>query len=108
MSDRASAQKSFNHLLSEYRANTLPAVINNWETLTEMEKSSMCEMYHFYCGMHLVVNMAEHTAEALKLFENAEGTMDTDSGTVRLGQPVNHFKEEAVKSLVVHCSSLHT
>ena len=32
MSDRAHAQKSFNHLLSEYGANTLPAVINNWET----------------------------------------------------------------------------
>ena len=35
-------------------------------------------MYHFYCGMHLVVNMAEHTAEALKLFESAEGAMDTE------------------------------
>ena len=43
-------------------------------------------MYHFYCGMHLVVNMAEHTAEALKLFESAEGSMDVDreAGTVRL------------------------
>ena len=90
MSDRASAQKSFNNLLTEYRTNTLPIVFKNWETLTEMEKSSMCEMYHFYCGMHLVVNMAEHTAEALKLFEIADGAVDTDreAGTVRLVRTV--------------------
>ena len=85
MSDRASVQKSFNSLLADYRATTLPSVINNWETLTETEKSCMCEMYHFFCGMHLVVNMAEHTAEALRLFESAEGMVDSsESGTVRL------------------------
>ena len=33
--------------------------------------------------MHLVVNIAENTAEALKLFESAR-SMDTESGTVRL------------------------
>lgn len=76
MSDRASAQKSFNSLLADYRASTLPSAINNWETLTEAEKSCMCEMYHFFCSMHLVVNMAEHTAEALPLFESAEGMTD--------------------------------
>ena len=52
----------------------------------------MCEMYHFYCGMYLVVNMAEHIAEALKLFESAEGSMHTDAdqeaGTVRLVRTV--------------------
>ena len=29
MSDRASAQKSFNDPLAEYRANTLPTVVEN-------------------------------------------------------------------------------
>ena len=38
MSDCVSTQKSFNDLLAEYWANTLPAVIDNWRTLTEMEK----------------------------------------------------------------------
>ena len=47
----------------------------------------MCEMYHFFCGMHLVVNMAKLTSEALRLFESAEGMMDTiESGTVHLIQ----------------------
>ena len=84
MSDRASAQKAFNTLLSEYRTNTLPLVIENWENLEESEQSSMSQMFHFFCGMHLLVNMAEHIAESLKLFENANGTTESESGAVRL------------------------
>ena len=33
MSDRASAQKSFNTLLQEYRSGILPSVIQNWENI---------------------------------------------------------------------------
>ena len=34
--------------------------------------------------MHLLVNMAENVTEALRLFENANGTSDNESCTVRL------------------------
>ena len=69
MSDRAAAQKSFNNLLATYRAEILPNVIENWNGLSEHEQLSLSQMYHFYCGMHLVVNMAEHASESLKLAE---------------------------------------
>ena len=84
MSDRASSQKAFNTLLSEYRTNVLPLIIDNWESLGENEQASMSQMFHYFCGMHLLVNMAENVTEALKLFENANGTSDNESGTVRL------------------------
>lgn len=91
MSDRASAQKSFNSLLADYRAQILPNVTENWEDLTDTERQSLAQMYHFYCGMHVIVNMAEHAAETLKLIErNYEDTSkfafntDTESGTLRL------------------------
>ena len=84
MSDRASGQKAFNTLLSEYRTNVLPLIIDNWESLEENEQTSMSQMFHYFCGMHLLVNMAENVTEALKLFENANGTSDNESGTVRL------------------------
>ena len=87
MSDCVSTQKSVNDLLAEYRANTLPAVIDNWRTLTEMEKKFyVWNIPLFLWQLHLVVNMAEHTAEALKPFESAEGSMDTESVIVRLIQ----------------------
>ena len=91
MSDRASTQKSFNTLLEEYRATILPAVVTNWDQLQENEKLSMTQMHNFYCGMHLVVNMAEHTSEALKLIErNYDShsthvfTNESEPGTIRL------------------------
>ena len=91
MFDRASAQKSFNVLLEEYRASILPVVTANWDSLTTNEKQSMSQMYNFYCGMYLIVNMAEHTSEALKLIEknypdttSAAFTSDSEPGTIRL------------------------
>lgn len=69
MSDRAAAQKSFNSLLATYRAEILPNVVNNWDRMSTDEQSALSQMHNFYCGMHLVVNMAEHTAESLKLTE---------------------------------------
>ena len=59
MSDRVSSQKAFNTLLSEYRTNVLPLIIDNWESLQESEQTSMSQMFHYFCGMHLLVNMAE-------------------------------------------------
>lgn len=91
MSDRASAQKSFNSLLADYRADILPNVTENWGDLTDTERQSLSQMHNFYCGMHLVVNMAEHASETLKLIErNYEDTSkfafntDNESGTLRL------------------------
>ena len=69
MSDRAAAQKSFNALLATYRASILPNIVKNWGALSESEQSTMSQMYNFYCGMHLVVNMVEHASESLKLVE---------------------------------------
>ena len=43
-------------------------------------------MFHYFCGMHLLVNMAENVTEALRLFENVNGTSDNESCTVRLGR----------------------
>ena len=56
MSDRVSSQKAFNTLLSEYRTKI---IIDNWESLQESEQTYMSQMFHYFCGMHLLVNMAE-------------------------------------------------
>ena len=60
-------------------------IINNWESLEESEQASMSQMFHYFCGMHLLVNMAENATEALKLFESANGTGDNqESSTIKL------------------------
>ena len=87
MSDRAQVQKCFNEMLAAYRTKVLPSVIDEWSDLNEMEQQSMSQMYHFFCGMHIVVNMAEHASESLKLFENAASDSEPqegEAGTIRL------------------------
>lgn len=63
----------------------------NWDDLTDTERQSLSQIHNFYCGMHLVVNMAEHASETLKLIKrNYEDTSkfafntDNESGTIRL------------------------
>ena len=92
MSDRAAAQKSFNSLLSNYRSDILPDVVNNWDELSKDEQTAISQMHHFYCAMHLVVNMAEHSSESLKLIERNFNLPTSEhvihkqgeSGTIRL------------------------
>ncbi len=92
MSDRAASQKSFNTLLSTYRAKILSHIVENWENLPDEERSTLSQMHNFYCAMHLVVNMAEHSSESLTLIEpNFElptteyaFSNKSESGTVRL------------------------
>jgi hypothetical protein len=86
----ATAQKSFNALLAAYRSDILPSVVNNWNSLSIDEQSTMSQMDNYYCSMHLVGNMAEHTCESLKLIERnfdtpvAHAFSTDESGTVRL------------------------
>ena len=45
MSDHASAHKSFNDLLAKYKANTLPTITENWETVTDEKKLYLLNLY---------------------------------------------------------------
>ena len=65
MSDRAIAEMRFN----EYKSAILQSVVHNWENITTEEQQSIAQMFNFFCGMHLVVNMAEHVSESVNLFE---------------------------------------
>lgn len=89
----------------------LPQVVSNWEGISENEQQSMSQMYNFFCGMHLVVNMAETVSESLKLFEKAhnEDTQpsDSESGTIRLVRTTCKaliLREEEVKNQGIHYS----
>lgn len=52
MSDRHSAEKLCNELLSDYRTELLPKVVENWDEMVEMEKENFIRMNNFFCGLH--------------------------------------------------------
>ena len=70
MGDRASVEKKFNSVLSSFRKEILPDVVNDWSDMNESERKKCERMNHFFCGMHLLVSMAEQTDATLRVWEN--------------------------------------
>ena len=97
MSDRHIVEKNFNSLLQSYRLEVLPSVVDNWAELGEDEQQGISTLNNFFCGLHLLVGMAdvasstllqwelthfEGTVGAAALFSSA--TRQSESGIVRL------------------------
>lgn len=94
MSDRHIVEKNFNQLLEDYRGCILPELVKSWDQMTLDEQTSMTTMNNFFCGMHLIVGIADVAASTLVLWESShfEGnppfqskfSRKSESGTVRL------------------------
>ena len=50
MSDRHSAQKLFNEILTDYRSSILPSIVEGWSDMTELEREQVCRMNNFFVG----------------------------------------------------------
>ena len=120
MSDRASTEKSFNDLLTAYRSEILPTVVDNWGELLLEQREAMARMYNFFCGMHFIVGMADHTAEALRLFEIAHQESETTTVSTStepilkqaalclLELPAKHLRNEGIKNPGIPYSFHHS
>ena len=85
MSDLHSAENLFNELLTEYRAEILPAVAKNWDIMSENERKQLTRVNNFFCGLHYLVGLADCAEEALKAWEEDNIAQETSgSGTQRL------------------------
>lgn len=91
MSDRHAAEKKFNAILEEYRADILPTVVENWDELSEVEHDQLTRMNNFFCGLHFLVGLADCAENTLKLWETSHdensassASLSTSSGTQRL------------------------
>ena len=70
MSDRHVVQKSFNGLLEDYRSEVLPQVVKGWSDLPEEQRTQLSLRNNFFCGLHLLVGMAETAAASIGEWEN--------------------------------------
>ena len=72
MSDRAGTQVKFNSLLEDYRNEILKEDLGDaWEELTPIEQLSVSTLCNFFCGLHVLVHIAEAASSALLQSENA-------------------------------------
>ena len=87
MSDRHAAEKLFNKMLAEYRADILPDVVSGWSELSDKEKEQVTRMNNFFCGLHFLVALADAAEATLAMWESIDtddGTTCSPSGTQRL------------------------
>ncbi|KAK3106600.1 hypothetical protein FSP39_023288 [Pinctada imbricata] len=82
MSDRASTEKHFNNLLKTYHEEILPDVIDGFTEMSADERELCGKMHNFFCGLHLLVAIADVCEETLKKFQkNFLDGKDIGSGT---------------------------
>ena len=96
MSDRHIVQKNFNTLLEDYRADVLPFIVQDWDKLSTTEQEHMSSLNNFFCGMHVLVGMADATSSTLIQWEHTHfdapvgaaasviTASKSEAGTVRL------------------------
>ena len=86
MSDRHAAEKRFNEILSDFRTEILPTVIDHWDSIDEVEREQLTRMNNFFCGLHFLVGLADAAEETLKLWEAqfSSNVVGSSSGTQRL------------------------
>ncbi|CAC5414207.1 unnamed protein product [Mytilus coruscus] len=70
VSDQASVNKKFVTLLSEWREKALPHVVENWDTLTAVQRERYVTINYFFCGLHFLVGLSEQANKTLSLWES--------------------------------------
>ncbi|WAR11353.1 hypothetical protein MAR_025533 [Mya arenaria] len=73
MSDRASTEKTFNGMFDK--------VIDNYDQLSEDEKNLCGQMNNFFCGLHLLVTIADVCETSTSKFENNYESGDLGSAS---------------------------
>jgi len=71
MSDRHIVEKNFNELLEGYRSEVLPSIVEGWSDLSPDEQARISNLNNFFCGLHLLVGMADTAAAVLLQWEEA-------------------------------------
>ena len=106
MSDRHIVEKKFNRLLEDYRVEILPMVVADWETLSVDEQSNLSSLNNFFCGMHVIVGMADAASSTLMQWESAHfdaGVPSSGSVIVRKSEPgIVRLIRTASKALSKH------
>ena len=72
LTDRASTNTNFNAMLESYRETLLSTAVECWVEMDEMTKKSMAKINNRFCGLHMLVNLAELCNAVLKEFEQTK------------------------------------
>uniref|UniRef100_A0AC34FBL6 Uncharacterized protein n=1 Tax=Panagrolaimus sp. ES5 TaxID=591445 RepID=A0AC34FBL6_9BILA len=69
ISDQASTQLKFNHLLQQAKLKILE-LQEGWNDLTDSEKADLCQIRSFFCQLHILSNCCQVVQSALLIQEH--------------------------------------
>ncbi|KAL3864029.1 hypothetical protein ACJMK2_005741 [Sinanodonta woodiana] len=79
MSDSASTEKLFNQKLEDLRNKVLPEVTEKWDEMSEEAQKDLSQMLHFFCSLHVLVNLAVQCTTVLNQWQRVEGLFSIGS-----------------------------
>ncbi|MGH0147156.1 UNVERIFIED_CONTAM: hypothetical protein FKN15_069937 [Acipenser sinensis] len=82
--DRASTEKKFNEILSQYRTDILPDIVEGFNEFSETEKTRLSLLNELFCGLHLIDGLAHQANVTLSVWEGMIFGGDR-VGSLRLG-----------------------
>ena len=65
MSDRHVVEKKFSDVLKDHHRDILATIIDSYEQMIPDEQGSISTLNNFFCGMHMVVGMADTASSVL-------------------------------------------
>ncbi|KAK1164668.1 hypothetical protein AOXY_G15031 [Acipenser oxyrinchus oxyrinchus] len=69
LSDRASTEKKFNSILSQYRSKILPDIVDGFTEYSETEQAKLSLVNELFCGLHLIDGLAHQANVTLSVWE---------------------------------------
>ena len=81
MTDRASVNTKFNTLLEGYRRDVLASTVEGWAELEQAEQAAAAKLNNHFCGLHMLVNLAEQCNSVLREFEASHSDSSTSSSS---------------------------
>ena len=104
MSDRHIVQKNFNSLLEDYCLEILPSVVYDWEQLSVAEQEHLSSLNNFFCGMHVLVGLADTTSSSLLRWESAH--FESSVGAAATVINVNKSESGIVRLIRTTCKAM--
>ena len=108
MTDRAATETKFHSLVDTYRRECLPLYYEGWSEMGETARTQAMKIYQFFCGLHLMVGMADHVNASLKSMEelHEDSNMEDFSEIQNLEKSDTDLSQKTSESNVVRCVRL--
>lgn len=107
MSDRAKTEHKFHNILNSYRSELVPKFKQNWMNLSTTVQEKILELHQFFCGLHLMIGVADTINASFKDIQQLHDTMNVMPDEDEINLPGKSEGDSAIVQCIrVVCKAL--